>query len=393
MRWKAANRWSVRWTALALLGLAALPALAQTEVDIEKATNGQDADSPPGPVVFVGSPVLWTYVVSNTGGRDLVNIAVTDDQGVPVSCPGTTLGAGESFVCTGNGTAQAGQYANVGTVMAEMPDGTVVSDSDASHYFGQTTATVGIEKRTNGFDADVPPGPILAVGSAVAWTYEVTNLGPDPLTNVTVTDDQGVTVSCPGTALAAGESMTCTGNGVAQTGQYSNVGTVTATLPSQELVAASDLSHYFGQTLSLEKATNGVDADTPPGPSIPAGAAVSWTYTVTNLGTEALTGVSVTDDQGVIVTCPGDTLGGGESMVCTGNGTAVPGQYANVGFATATTPRDETLTASDPSHYFGFAPVVPTSEIPTLSEWVLLAFAMLLAGLGVRRMMAASHES
>ena len=135
MRWKAAGPWIARWAALALLGSAALPALAQTEVDIEKATNGLDADSPPGPVVLVGSSVLWTYVVSNTGSRDLVDIVVTDDQGVAVSCPGTTLGAGESFVCTGNGSAQAGQYANVGTVMAEMQDGTVVSDSYASHYF------------------------------------------------------------------------------------------------------------------------------------------------------------------------------------------------------------------------------------------------------------------
>ena len=349
---KTVRRWAKRIGAMALLGLAAVPALAQ-EVAIEKATNGQDADSPPGPVLLVGDAVTWTYVVTNTGGRDLVSIAVSDDQGVVVSCPGTTLGAGESFVCTGNGTAQAGQYANVGTVIAEMPDGMVTSDSDPSHYFGQAAVTVGIEKRTNGFDADAAPGPIVPVGSAVAWTYEVTNLGPEPLTDVTVTDDQGVTVSCPATTLAAGESMTCTANGVAQPGQYSNIGMVMATLPNEDLAAASDPSHYFGQALILEKTTNGVDADLPPGPGVAAGSMVLWEYTVSNPGPAAVTGLAVTDDQGVTVSCPQTTLAAGESVTCTGSGLAIVGQYANIGTATAQLPGGAVVSASDPSHYFG----------------------------------------
>ena len=127
------SHWAKRIGGLALLGLTA-PALAQ-EVMIEKATNGQDADSPPGPVLMAGDAVLWTYTVTNGTGRDLVDIAVSDDQGVTVTCPGTILGAGESFVCTGAGTAQTGQYANVGTVTAQMPDGSVVTDSDETSEY------------------------------------------------------------------------------------------------------------------------------------------------------------------------------------------------------------------------------------------------------------------
>ena len=48
-------------------------------IDIEKATNGQDADLPTGPFILLGDPVTWTYVVTNTGNVDLVNIVVTDD--------------------------------------------------------------------------------------------------------------------------------------------------------------------------------------------------------------------------------------------------------------------------------------------------------------------------
>ena len=43
---------------------------AQTgsHIDVEKATNGQDADQAPGPEIPVGDPVTWTYGVTNVAG-------------------------------------------------------------------------------------------------------------------------------------------------------------------------------------------------------------------------------------------------------------------------------------------------------------------------------------
>ncbi|HET9227162.1 MAG TPA: GEVED domain-containing protein [Thermoanaerobaculia bacterium] len=338
---------------LLLLFHAIAAQAAAQEILLEKLTNGQEADSPPGPILLVGAPVTWTYVVSNPGGRDLLNVSVSDDQGVVVTCPSTTVPAGESIVCTGNGTAQAGQYANIGTVDAELINGTPVSASDPSHYFGQEQVAITLEKSTEGQDADLPPGPSLPVGDPVDWTYEVTNVGSDPLSGIAVTDDQGETVTCPGDTLAPGESMTCTASGTVQIGQYANVGSVTADLPDQSVVGASDPSHYFGQILLLEKSTNGQDADLPPGPTIQVGDPVAWTYTVSNPGPAPVTGLAVTDDQGVTVTCPVTTLAASESVICTAAGTAEPGQYANVGTATAQLPLGGTVSASDPSHYFG----------------------------------------
>ncbi len=107
-------------------------------------------------------------------------------------------------------------------------------------------AGVNIEKLTNGQDADVPPGPSIPVGAPVTWTYVVTNNGNAALTNVVVTDNRpGVMVTCPQTSLAVGASMTCTATGVAVLGQYSNIGTVTATSASGQ-VTDSDPSHYLG---------------------------------------------------------------------------------------------------------------------------------------------------
>ena len=105
-------------------------------IDIQKATNGDDADEPTGPVLPVGALVEWTYEVTNTGTETLDNITVTDDQGVVVSCPFEELAPGSSMECTATGEAIEGQYCNVGTVVATLPDGTEVSDSDPSHYLG-----------------------------------------------------------------------------------------------------------------------------------------------------------------------------------------------------------------------------------------------------------------
>lgn len=346
-----AKRGAVPAGIVLLLTLAGAAA-AQPDVLLEKLTNGQDADSPPGPILLVGSPVTWTYVVTSAGGRSLADVEVTDDQGVLVSCPSTTVPAGESMTCTAAGTVQAGQYANVGTVTATA-GGNEVSASDPSHYFGQAAHSLTLEKATNGIDADVAPGPIVPAGSAIDWTYVVTNAGTDELANVAVSDDQGVVVSCPATVLAAGASMTCTGSGTAQPGQYANTGTAGAEIPDAGMVFASDPSHYFGQVLALEKTTNGEDADLPPGPSVLAGAAITWTYVVTNPGPAAVTAIGVSDDQGVAVSCPASALAAGASMTCTASGTAQPGQYANVGTATALLPGGGQLSASDPSHYFG----------------------------------------
>ena len=340
----------------ASLGIEVVP---DPSIDIEKHTNGQDADNPTGPIIPVGDAVLWEYFVSNTGDVDLSNVTVTDDQGVAVSCPQTDLAVGESMTCTGNGTAAAGQYANIGTATGTPPVGPPVDDTDPSHYFGADPA-ISIEKHTNGQDADNPTGPIIPVGDAVLWEYFVTNTGNVPLVGVTVTDDQGVAVSCPQTDLAVGESMTCTGNGTAAAGQYANIGTATGTPPVGPPVDDTDPSHYFGAdpAISIEKHTNGQDADNPTGPIIPVGDAVLWEYFVTNTGNVPLVGVTVTDDQGVAVSCPQTDLAVGESMTCTGNGTAAAGQYANIGTATGTPPVGPPVDDTDPSHYFGADPAI-----------------------------------
>jgi hypothetical protein len=106
--------------------------------------------------------------------------------------------------------------------------------------------------------------------------------------------------------------------------------------------------------VSLKKFTNGQDIDRAPGPTIPVGTTVTWTYVVTNNSALTFTSLSVTDDRGVAVSCPAELPPPGGSITCTGSGTAVAGQYRNVGTATATANGNLYIDRDD-SFYFGGA--------------------------------------
>ena len=118
-------------------------------IDIEKSTNGQDADSPTGPYIPVGDPVAWEYVVTNCGNVPLSSITVTDSEAgvTPAYVSGDTntdslLDLTETWIYQASGTAAAGQYANIGTATGTPPVGAAVDDTDPSHYFGANPHTI-----------------------------------------------------------------------------------------------------------------------------------------------------------------------------------------------------------------------------------------------------------
>ena len=190
-----------------------------------------------------------------------------------VACDKTELDPGESMNCTDKtGTATAGLYTNEAKVTTvEGPE-----DTDPSNYTGKTLS-IEVEKSTNGQDADSAPGPSIPEGGDVTWSYVVTNTGETKLTGIAVVDDQEGAVACDKTELDPGESMNCTDKtGTATAGLYTNEAKVTTVEGPED----TDPSNYTGKTLSIEveKSTNGQDADSAPGPSIPEGGDVTWSY-------------------------------------------------------------------------------------------------------------------
>ena len=238
----------------------------------------------------------------------------------------------------------------------------------------------------------------------MTWTYEVSNPGNIALSDVAITDDNGTALDTTDDFVATlvsgdtnsdglldlDETWTFEATGTAISGQYQNDATATGTpldvtnpdgtTSPATPVDATDDDRYFGAgpALSVVKAVNGDDANEAPGILVPIGDEVSWAYTVTNTGTTPLIDINLSDDQGVVVTCPATTLDIGETMVCTGAAeAATAGQYTNIGTASGT-PAEPTgspgvftaitdpatggpvgpVTADDAANHFGTGPAI-----------------------------------
>jgi|GEM_PF-2528123 len=301
-------------------------------IEIEKSTNGQDADDVNGldvPLIEPGDAVLWEYIVTNTGDAPFpfAEVTVTDDQGVQLTFDPTSdenddniLSPGESWLYTAQGIADdltnsggatvlgcdaqgsanlRNAYENIAMVQARS-----AVDSDPSHYCNPEPPAPGIviEKSTNGADADDPNGadvPQVAPGDPITWTYTVTNTGnvPFAVADVAVTDDQGVVPIFDASSdadadgvLSAGESWIYTASDVAPllgpidptvgivagcdpaaAGAERSAYRNVATVSVAGLVA-EDPSHFCNPPapgIEIEKSTNGADADVPNGADVP----------------------------------------------------------------------------------------------------------------------------
>ena len=373
-------------------------------INIEKATNGVDADSTGAsdvPVVVSGSNVTWTYVVTNTGQTPIDNVAVIDDAGtpgdttddfVPTFTGGDTDGDGmldltETWTYTASDTAIEGPYNNKATVTGLSTTGIDVMDMDESNYVG-IAPQIDIEKLTNGNqadnlgDADVP---VLQVGDVVTWTYIVTNNGTDPLSNVQVNDDQiGAVTNLVSQSinndniLDPGEVFAFTETGVVTLGNYVNIADVVGTgSDGVSIVSDVDPSRYLGiqnnPAIDIEKATNSEDADIAgTGPIVPVGQTVTFTYLVTNTGDVPLLNVAVVDDNGtagdptddfVPTFIGGDTNGNNqldltEVWTYTATRDATLGLHFNVSDVSGVDDQGELVTDTDPSNHTGFVPDV-----------------------------------
>jgi uncharacterized repeat protein (TIGR01451 family) len=289
-----------------------------------------------------GQHVPYSFVVTNTGNVTLTGITVTDMMQPPaspanmsaVTCPQPDLAAGASQTCTGTYTVtQAdlnnGSIGDSATASGTGPDGNIVTSPLSPLAIpAQPPGALSIAKATT-------TAAVTGVGQQVPFTFRVTNNSTATVSAITVTDT--VTppslpgnlsaVTCPGTSLAAGASMTCTATyQVTQAdlnaGQVSDTAHADGTDPAGNPVHSGSSSVTLDvptATLSIVKATS-VASERAAGQQIP------YTFTVTNTGNQPVTGVSVTDTQVPpaspgnmsAISCPQPNLPPGQSETCTG---------------------------------------------------------------------------
>lgn len=105
--------------------------------------------------------------------------------------------------------------------------------------------------------------------------------------------------------------------------------------------------------VDLELLVNGEDADSAPGPTVPVGSTVTWTYVVTNNGGTPLTNIAVFDQMvGATPVCTQASLGVGLSFSCERTTTAQAGQFVTTAKVTAFCDGVE-VTDRDKGYYTG----------------------------------------
>jgi len=224
----------------------------------------QEADSPPGPAVYVSTPVWFWLMVWNSGDIELSNLVLTDSAvdlaSYPECTPPPALQPGEPFDCiVGPLLAEMGQHSDTGQITGEFA-GSAFSAGDRVYYLGYdgSGASIDLEKYIaidggEWQDADsvelapeVPAGP--DDHSLVQFLFAVINTGSVPLDDVSVVDTDLDLSSCaprpapldPGASyeciVELPRAMPCLQTNVATaTGYYTG-------LPYRD----TDAVHYFG---------------------------------------------------------------------------------------------------------------------------------------------------
>lgn len=392
-------------------------------IDIEKATNGSDADTPTGPAIVIGDPVNWTYAVTNTGDVALSNVSVTDDQGVTVTCPQDTLAVGESMNCTASGVASAGQYANVGTATGSPGEGTV-TDTDPSHYIG-VQIDLAIEKTDGDLD-------FVAEGGSLVYTLTYQNLGEVDLTGVVISDTVPADTTFDSSSSTAGWS--CSDGAAPGTVCTIEIGPVASGASGQVLFGlsvdeiwepdpetglcppdpspvtidntatitddgsngedgnpsnntSSDDTLVAVQCEDLPQGTPDINIEkTPDGQQVEPGGTASFTIEVTNTGTVNLVNVTVTDPQAPDCDNVIGNLATGASVSYACDRPNVAAGFTNVATVTGEGEEGGDVTDDDDAIVFLLdEPAQMHHPIPTLSQWAVILTIALMFGIGVWR--------
>ncbi|GAB2588407.1 hypothetical protein GCM10009593_29220 [Microlunatus antarcticus] len=326
-----------------------------------------------------GDRVDYRFALTNTGAVTLAAPAVADPRlTAPAACPAGPLAPGASVVCTAPYTitqddVDAGSVPNTATATATSPAGaTVTSNASSTTTPTSTTAALSVDKQA-GAPVDVDRDGRVDAGDTVAYTFVVTNTGAQRVTFLAVVDPL-VTAPCGTTALAPGQSTSCTATYTitqadVDAGVVANTATVTARRPDGTTVTSqpdSTVTPVVGvQGLSLVK-TAGTSTDVNTNGRLDAGDVVPYSFAVTNVGTVTVSGLGITDPQlAAAAVCPTTTLAANGTTTCTGTHTVTQaevdaGTVRNTASARGTDPTNAPVVSAPSSTS------TPTSTVATL---------------------------
>lgn len=326
-----------------------------TVLDVEPTVIVAKAASPPT-LPEPGGTATFTVVVTNPPSAvepiqltDLEDSVYGDLNGEGTCALPQDLAPGATYTCSFEGKVAG----NGGDTHTNEVTGTAI-DNEENTATDSDTADVTIADVLPSIRVNKTAGvSTVHSGDSVTFTYAVHNLGIEPLSAVTVTDDQCSPVTQTGGDTDGNElldlteawTFTCTAE---ITGTTTN--TATAVGKDDEGNTATDTDTATVSVVDPRIVIDKVAALT----QVSVGDSVTYTYTVTNPGNAPLADVTVTDDKcGPVTQTGGDTnndglLDPGEAwkFTCTAI-LSSPGQISNTGTVTAKDPIGLEVSATD----------------------------------------------
>ena len=324
-----------------------IPANQHPDIGLDKTASVTDFSA-------VGTPVTYSYLVSNSGNVTLRNVGVSDPMpGLSaVVCPTPTLAPLAFETCTATyrttqADLDAGGVTNTGTASGTSPSGSAVTDTSTVTVPAEQEPAITVVKTAS-------IASFSSSGTAVTYQYAVTNTGNVTLTSVRVTDPMpGLSaVTCDTTTLAPLASETCTATYTTtqadvDAGSITNTGTASGTPASgPEVTDSSSVTVRATQSaaITVVKSANVASFSGP-------GTLVTYSYLVTNTGNLTLSSVQVTDPMPGLSTpdCPDAVLAPGSAETCTATYTTTQadvdaGSINNTGTASGTPPSGPDVT-------------------------------------------------
>ena len=230
-------------------GTAQVPTTHAPAVDIVKHATAIDVGG--DGLMGVGDEIVYSFTVTNIGNMTLAPVTVTDPMlGLTDFECATSLAPGASVTCAAPEANTyivqvADQLAQTVVNTAEVTGGTV---SGLTANTDSTTTLIleapGLAMTKTAIGNDTNGDGVIDDTETITFTFELTNTGNVKVSNIWIDDPlliaAGVPVTCPKTALAVAESMTCWSEPYPVTAEQAQLGVVANTATALGEVPGGD---------------------------------------------------------------------------------------------------------------------------------------------------------
>jgi uncharacterized repeat protein (TIGR01451 family) len=295
-------------------------------------------------------------MVTNAGNVTLTNVTVTDPGTTVMGGPLATLAVGAADTTTFTATylvtqadINSGSFTNIATTTGYDPNGDPTRDDDDETVTADQNPMIVLEK-TVSRDGSVPGQQSVQAtnGATVTYSFVVLNAGNVTLTNVLLVDTDIVPIMSSNLyTLAVGQAVTVSVTRLVN-GDLTNTASVVGYDPNNDPVSDTDdaVVDQITPLIAVDK-TVSLDGSVPGFQTVHGtnGAALTYSFVVSNPGDVALTNVTLVDGLLTFSTNLG-TLVSGESVTVTVI-SAINGDLTNIAIVTGYDPNNDPIADSD----------------------------------------------